>query len=75
LFDPRTGCSASHWRQITVHHRSATVADALSTALYAAPADEMAALLARFPRVAVFAVDHKGHEWRWNPDQTATVNI
>jgi thiamine biosynthesis lipoprotein len=75
LFDPRTGCSASHWRQITVHHRSAAVADALSTALYAAPADEMAALLARFSGVAVLAVDHKGQQRRWNPDQTATVNI
>jgi thiamine biosynthesis lipoprotein len=75
LFDPRTGCSASHWRQITVHHRSAAVADALSTALYAASADEMALLLARLPGVAVLAADHNGQQRRWNSDATAAASI
>ena len=65
LFDPRTGRSAAHWRRLTVHHRSAAVADALSTALYVAAPDEMAGMLARCGRVTIWATDHNGREWRW----------
>lgn len=65
LFDPRTGLSAMHWRKITVHHRSATVADALSTAIYAASPDEIPPILERFSSVAVWAVDRDGRETRW----------
>jgi thiamine biosynthesis lipoprotein len=66
LFDPRTGRSAGHWRRITVHHRSAAVADALSTALYATSADEIAAVLARFPMSTVWALDRLGRQTRFS---------
>ena len=66
LFDPRTGRSAAHWKRITVHHRSAAIADALSTALYIASAGDIKAMLPRVPDVIVWARDHDGREWRWN---------
>jgi thiamine biosynthesis lipoprotein len=62
LFDPRSGRSARHWRRITVHHRHAAVADALSTALYAAGPQEMAVIVAKFPGVMVWATDRDGQE-------------
>jgi thiamine biosynthesis lipoprotein len=65
LFDPRTGRSARHWQRLTVHHASAAVADALSTALYAAAGDEIDAMLARIPGVSVWATDYAGRERRW----------
>jgi thiamine biosynthesis lipoprotein len=67
LFDPRTGRSANHWRTITVHHRSAAVADALSTALYVASTREIDAILARLPGLAVWATAPDGGERRWGP--------
>ena len=74
LFDPRNGRSAAHWKTITVHHRSAAVADALSTALYAASADEIEALLPRFAGTAIWATDHDGRERRWiSPPVDGTV--
>jgi len=65
LFDPRSGRSAAIWRRITVHHRLAAVADALSTALYAASAREIEALLPRLPGVSIWATDADGFERRW----------
>lgn len=65
LFDPRTGRSASHWRGITVHHNSAAVADALSTALYATSLDEIDAVLAAFTGAIVWATDERGLEYRF----------
>jgi FAD:protein FMN transferase len=65
LFDPRTGRSAAHWRRITVHHRSAAIADALSTALYIASADDIEPILRRVAGVVVWARDHDDREWRW----------
>ena len=65
LFDPRSGCSANHWKIVTVHHRSAAVADALSTAFYIATADEIAGLLPRFPGASVWARDHANMDRRW----------
>ena len=65
LFDPRSGRSASHWKALTVHHRSAAVADALSTAFYIASADEIASLLPRFPGTVVWARDHADIDRRW----------
>lgn len=65
LFDPRSGRSAQRWRRITVHHRSAAVADALSTALYAASAAEIATLVTSRPRVAVWATDRDGRDRHW----------
>ena len=65
LFDPRSGRSAACWKTVTVHHRSAAVADALSTTFYIASADEIAALLPRFPGTVVWARDHAGIDRRW----------
>jgi thiamine biosynthesis lipoprotein len=66
LFDPRTGHSASHWRRVTVHHRSAAVADALSTAFYAATADELAIFLRRINGLSVWTTDFNGRMRRWS---------
>jgi thiamine biosynthesis lipoprotein len=66
LFDPRTGRSATHWRRITVHHRSAAVADALSTALYAMSDREIEAALPAWPGIMVWATDQNGREKRWH---------
>jgi FAD:protein FMN transferase len=65
LFDPRSGRSASHWKKITVHHRSAAVADALSTALYIASGDEIEALLPRFAGTVIWATGHDERERHW----------
>lgn len=65
LFDPRNGRSASHWKRITVHHRSAAVADALSTALYIASWEEIEALLPRLAGTAIWATDHDGRQRQW----------
>lgn len=65
LFDPRSGRSAACWQTVSVHHRSAAVADALSTTFYVASADEIAALLPRFPGTIVWARDHEGADRRW----------
>lgn len=66
LFDPRTGRCAPHWRRIIVAHRSAAVADALSTTLSAASPAELGPLVRRFPRVTVWAKDHAGGEQRFD---------
>lgn len=65
LFDPRSGRSAAHWKTMTVHHRSAAVADALSTTFYIASADEIASLMPGFPGTAVWARDHADVDRRW----------
>jgi thiamine biosynthesis lipoprotein len=65
LFDPRTGRSAQRWQRVTVGHRSAAVADALSTALYAASREEIAEALRWFAGVRVWATDRAGREWRF----------
>jgi thiamine biosynthesis lipoprotein len=65
LFDPRTGRSAHHWRRLTVSHRSAATADALSTALYAASREEIEVLLSRIGGTRVWATDATGAEARW----------
>lgn len=65
LFDPRSGRSAVHWKALTVHHRSAAVADALSTTFYIASADEIASLLPGFPGTVVWARDHANVDRRW----------
>ncbi len=65
LFDPRSGRSATRWRTVSVHHRSAAVADALSTTCYVASAGEIAALLPRVPGTIVWARDHAGADRRW----------
>lgn len=66
LFDPRSGRSAAHWQTITVYHRSAAVADALSTTLYIASADEIEALLPRLDGTAIWATDIMGRHVQWS---------
>lgn len=46
IFDPRSGACAQNWAGATVVARSATIADALSTALLVVPEDRAARLLA-----------------------------
>jgi FAD:protein FMN transferase len=65
LFDPRTGRSAGHWRRITVHHRSAAIADGLSTALFAATADDLSAILRTISGAIVWTTDPRGRTQRW----------
>lgn len=65
LFDPRSGRSAAHWRTITVHHRSAAMADALSTALSIASAEEIESLLPRLSGTAIWATDPAGQHSTW----------
>lgn len=74
LFDPRSGRSASHWKRITVHHHSAAVADALSTALYVASGEEIESLLPRFAGTVIWATHHREYERRWiSPPVDVTV--
>lgn len=73
LFDPRTGLSAAHWRKITVHHQSAAIADALSTALYAAAPAEIEPILQQFSGVAVWAIGRDGRETRFGSDAVSGV--
>ena len=73
LFDPRTGRSAAHWKRLSVHHRSAATADALSTALSIASAAELAALLPRFAGTTVWARDFHDREWFWRSPSTDDV--
>ena len=53
LFDPATGRPARTAGQVSVIAPSATMADALSTALAVSPAARVAALAARFPETSV----------------------
>ncbi|RMD90440.1 MAG: FAD:protein FMN transferase [Alphaproteobacteria bacterium] len=48
IFDPKTGRSGRAWRSVSVLAPTATLADALSTAIAAAPADRARAILAQF---------------------------
>jgi FAD:protein FMN transferase len=65
LFDPRSGRSAADWQTVTVHHRCAAVADALSTALYAVHPRDMEGMLSRLPAITVWATERNGSERRW----------
>lgn len=64
LFDPVTGASPGHWRSVTVVAPTATVADALSTALSVLPPDRAAAVLAATPQATAYLA---------GPDGTASV--
>jgi thiamine biosynthesis lipoprotein len=65
LFDPRTGRSSDRWSRLTVRHRWAAVADGLSTALYAAAAEEIERIVSRMPGTAVWATDREGTVRQW----------
>ena len=60
LFDPRTGRSAQGWASVSVVAPTATLADALSTALAAAPADSAQRILDRFPGTVALLYRHDG---------------
>lgn len=62
LFDPRSGRSANRWSRVSVAHRSAAVADALSTALYAASPAEITAVLEKFPGAQAWVTGRGGQE-------------
>lgn len=62
LFDPRSGRSASAWTRVTVRHSSAAVADALSTALYAATEQEIGRIVRHFPGTLALATTQGGGE-------------
>jgi thiamine biosynthesis lipoprotein len=75
LFDPRSGRSAAQWRRIIVHHRSAAVADALSTALYAATPREAVRIVARFPGIMVWATTSDGRNVIWSTPPVLGVDL
>jgi thiamine biosynthesis lipoprotein len=75
LFDPRSGRSAAHWRRIIVHHRSAAVADALSTALYAATPQEAVRIVARFPGIMAWATASDGRNFTWSTPPVRGVDL
>lgn len=63
IFDPASGLSAHHWRRVSVHHQSAAIADAFSTAFYVASLAGMQAVLRRVGGLTVWATDHAGREF------------
>lgn len=65
LFDPRTGRSAQVWTRLTVAHRSAAVADSLSTALYAGSPKEINVVLSQLGGVEAWATGADGVERHW----------
>jgi len=60
LFDPRTGGCALRYRSVTTVSRSATAADALSTAFSLMPEDEIRSLLPRADIDRVHLIDDAG---------------
>lgn len=60
IFDPHSGRSANLWAGATVVAKSATLADALSTALLVAPKDQTARLLAEAGGEKAYMVDVRG---------------
>lgn len=60
LFDPRTGCCALRYRSVTTVSRSATAADALSTAFSFMPQDEIRSMLPRVDIDRVHLIDAAG---------------
>jgi thiamine biosynthesis lipoprotein len=64
LFDPRTGRSANTYRAVTVVAARATVADALSSAIYVAPRAEAARLLHAGGGIEARLVDNAGQVQR-----------
>ena len=60
LFDPSTGTSPHHWRSVTVVAPTATLADALSTALAVLPIDRATAVVAATPRTTAYLTGTDG---------------
>ncbi len=60
IIDPRTGAGAARWRRVTVLHRSAAVADGLSTGIACMARDAVPAALAAFAGARAIAVGADG---------------
>lgn len=60
IFDPESGRSAAWWRWISVAHRSAAVADALSTGLYCLPPDAAEQAVRAMPGTRIWGVTSQG---------------
>jgi thiamine biosynthesis lipoprotein len=58
IFDPRTGLTPPHWKSVAVRHPSATLADALSTALTLASPQQALRVSSRVPEADVWTVAH-----------------
>lgn len=62
ILDPETGMAApANWRRVSIVHRSAAIADGLSTAGVLQGAAELRAMVAGFPDAAVRAIDRAGN--------------
>ena len=57
ILDPRTGLSPRYWRSVAVRHPSATIADALSTALTLASPEDARRIASRVPEAQVWSAD------------------
>jgi thiamine biosynthesis lipoprotein len=55
ILNPFTGRSPASWRAVTVRHASATVADALSTALFAASPEQMETIVKNHQKTRIWA--------------------
>ena len=60
ILSPREGRPVSHWRRLSVIHRSAAVADGLSTAFCAMTERQLFNALNRFADTRVIAIDRDG---------------
>jgi thiamine biosynthesis lipoprotein len=60
LLSPRDGRSAGQFHSVSVAASHATLADALSTALYVMPREEMPRLIKTFPAVEAWLIDANG---------------
>jgi len=62
ILNPATGLAAAeNWRRVSVIHRSAAIADGLSTAGILQSAAQLRAMAVRFPEAEVRAVDRNGN--------------
>jgi len=62
ILNPKTGMAAqANWRGVSVVHRSAAIADGLSTAGVLQGAADLRVMVTRFPDAAVRAIDQEGH--------------
>jgi thiamine biosynthesis lipoprotein len=62
ILNPLTGRSSASWRAVTVRHASATIADALSTALFAASPEQMKQIVIAQKDARIWAVRSDGEE-------------